>query len=100
MTSSWQETRANALAAMTAEDRVVYDEAYEQAGIAMHLAEMVYQARTAAGLSQTELARRMGTRQPAIAAIENGARTPTVELLDRLARALGSTLHISIDPAA
>jgi transcriptional regulator with XRE-family HTH domain len=42
----------------------------------------------------------MGTRRPAIAAIENGARTPTVELLDRLARALGSTLHISIDPAA
>jgi DNA-binding transcriptional regulator YiaG len=76
MTSSWQQTRANALAAMTAEDRAVYDEAYEQAGIAMHLAEMVYRARTAAGLSQTELARRMGTRQPAIAAIENGAAPP------------------------
>ncbi|MGZ4611754.1 MAG: hypothetical protein ACXV1K_01035 [Kineosporiaceae bacterium] len=35
-----------------------------------------------------------------MAAIENGARTPTVELLDHLARALGGTLQISIEPAA
>lgn len=65
----------------------------------MELAETVYRARETAGLTQSKLARRMGTTQSAIAAIESGARTPTVDLLERLARACGARLTISIDAA-
>lgn len=80
-------------------EREVFDEAYARAGLAMQLAETVYRARESAGLTQAELARRMGTTQSAIAAIEAGARTPTVELLERLARACGGRLTIRIDAA-
>ena len=87
-------------AALTPEERAVYDEAYEQAGVAMRLAELFYETRTAAGLSQTELARRMVTRQPVIARIEGGGSTPTVDMLDRLARATGKRLEISLSEAS
>ncbi|WP_254893541.1 helix-turn-helix transcriptional regulator [Mycobacterium malmoense] len=65
----------------------------------MQLAETACRAGESAGLTQTELARRMGTTQSAIAAIETGARTPTVKLLERLARARGGRLTIRIDAA-
>jgi DNA-binding XRE family transcriptional regulator len=65
------------------------DNAYREAGWAMDLAELVYTTRTKAGLTQTELAAAMGTSQSAVAAWENGARTPGVETLERLARACG-----------
>lgn len=97
--SSYTDRRAQVLAELTPEDRAVFDEAYATAGLAMELAETAYRAREVAGLTQAELARKMGTTQSAIAAIESGARTPTVELLERLARACGQRLTIRIDAA-
>ena len=43
------------------EDRDEYDRAYAAATLAGQLAELVYALRTRAGLTRTELARRMGT---------------------------------------
>jgi ribosome-binding protein aMBF1 (putative translation factor) len=97
--SDYEQRRGQLVAELTPEDRATFDEAYETAGLAMDLAETVYHAREAVGLTQTELARRMGTTQSAIAAIEAGARTPTVDLLERLARACGRRLTITIDVA-
>jgi ribosome-binding protein aMBF1 (putative translation factor) len=97
--SDYQQRRAKILADLSPDERAVFDEAHAAAGLAMELAETVYRARETAGLTQTELARRMGTTQSAIAAIESGARTPTVDLLERLARACGQRLTISIDAA-
>ena len=97
--SSFTERRDQILAELSPEERAVFDEAYTAAGLAMELAETVYRARESAGLTQAELARKMGTTQSAIAAIESGARTPTVELLERLARACGQRLTIRIDAA-
>jgi ribosome-binding protein aMBF1 (putative translation factor) len=96
----YDDVKAATLAAMTHEERAVYDEAYEQAGVALRLAELFYETRVAAGLSQTELARRMGTSQPVIARIEGGASTPTVDMLDRLARATGKRLEIWLSQAS
>jgi ribosome-binding protein aMBF1 (putative translation factor) len=39
--------------------------------------ELVYQLRVDAGLTQVELARRMGTTQSAIVRMENGGTRPT-----------------------
>ncbi|MGL5857222.1 MAG: helix-turn-helix domain-containing protein [Angustibacter sp.] len=61
----------------------------------LQLVGLVYNARAAARLSQTELARRAGTRQAVISAIENGAQAPGGVMLARIAHALGGTLSIT-----
>jgi DNA-binding transcriptional regulator YiaG len=91
--------RTRRLATMTDDERQIYDTAYAEAGWAMELADLVYSTRTQAGLTQVELAAAMGTSQSAIAAWENGARTPGIEALERLARACGGKLHITIGAA-
>ncbi len=55
-------------------------------------------ARLAAGLTQKQLAERMGTSQAAIARLERGARLPSVDTLYRLAGILG--LDFTITPLA
>ena len=77
----------------------LYQQAYQDAGRAMDLAELVYAARTEAGLTQTQLAAAMGTSQSAVAAWENGARIPGIDALERLAAACGKRLHIAITAA-
>jgi ribosome-binding protein aMBF1 (putative translation factor) len=77
------------------EDREEYDRAYAAAALAGELAELVYNLRDRAGLTQAELARRMGTTQSSIARIESGGSLPTVEMLARLARAMGISLRLA-----
>jgi ribosome-binding protein aMBF1 (putative translation factor) len=77
------------------EDQDEYDRAYTAATLAGELAEMVYTLRIRAGLTQSELARRMSTTQSSIARIESGGSLPTVEMLARLARATGTRLHLT-----
>ena len=49
----------------------------------------VRELRRKAGLTQTELARIAGTSQPTIAAYEAGRKSPTLQTLSRIARAVG-----------
>ena len=51
-------------------------------------------------LTQSELARRLGMKQPAIARLEAGEHAPTLETLERLSRGLGVEFHIDITPKA
>lgn len=81
---------------MTDAERAEYDAAAVEAEARLQLAELGYNARSAAGLSQTELARRAGTRQAVISAIENGAQAPGGVMLARIAHALGGTLEIRV----
>ena len=49
--------------------------------------------RTARGLTQVELAKKLKVKQPFVAAIENGVKAnPSLDLLRRLARALRCTI--------
>lgn len=59
------------------------------------LASALIGARSRAGLSQTELARRMGTSQAAIARMESGRYLPSGRTLQRFAAATGTMLRIS-----
>ncbi|MCI1747177.1 MAG: helix-turn-helix domain-containing protein [Acidipropionibacterium sp.] len=95
-TTPWEQVRDESLAAMTEAQRADYDEAAIEAEARLQLAELVYDARTNAGLSQTELARRAHTRQSVISAIESGAQAPGGVMLARIAHALGGTLEIQI----
>jgi ribosome-binding protein aMBF1 (putative translation factor) len=62
------------------------------------LARTLIEARTRAGLSQTQLARRMKTSQSYVARIESGQVKPSTAALERLAKATGSRLKISFEP--
>ena len=53
-------------------------------------------AREKAGLSQAELAEKLGTDQANISRIESGARDITLETLAKLAKALG--LKLTLEP--
>lgn len=52
-------------------------------------------ARVAAGLSQSQLAKRVGTSQATISAYENGSKQPSVATLSRLLAASGSRLTVA-----
>src|SRR6266540_1190453 len=70
----------------TARDGVPSREAFRRALIA---------ARLAVGLTQAELAARVGTTQSAIARLESGSVAPTIETLSRLADMLGLRFEIA-----
>jgi transcriptional regulator with XRE-family HTH domain len=53
------------------------------------IADLVREARTSAGLTQRELARRARTAQSVVARVEGGATSPTWETLARLLGAAG-----------
>lgn len=98
-TTPWDDVRTQALAAMTPGERATYDTAAAEAELTLDLAEMAYDARQAARISQTELARRMNTTQAVISQIEGGGQVPTVAMLARIARATGQSIQINL-PAA
>jgi predicted transcriptional regulator len=54
-------------------------------------------ARVRAGLTQAQLAQRMGTTQSAIARLETGKFAPSLETLEKLALATGSRLVLRLD---
>jgi ribosome-binding protein aMBF1 (putative translation factor) len=49
------------------------------------------------GMTQEELANRVGTKQPNIARLESGERESSIDLLRRVAEALGGKLLIRIE---
>lgn len=63
------------------------------------LAAAVTAARSHAGLTQAELAARMGTTQSVIARLEGGTSKPSTTTLEKLARATGTRLKIPFEPA-
>ena len=63
------------------------------------LAELVSRRRSL-GLSQTEVAARMGTSQSAVARLEAVAGDVRLSTLERYAEAVGHTLRWSLEPAS
>lgn len=61
----------------------------------LRLAHRIRELREASGLSQAQLAERIATKQPSIARIESGRMLPRLDVLQRIASALG--LRLSID---
>lgn len=72
--------------------------AYEEADVEYRVVEALIAARSRAHLSQTELAKRIGTTQSAIARLESGQVSPTITTLKRYAAATGSRLVIDMLP--
>ncbi len=60
--------------------------------------DIIRQARTAAGLSQVELAERMRTTQSAVARLESRRSNPRVATLDRAVASTGQRVTVSVEP--
>ena len=58
------------------------------------------EARSRAGMTQEQVARRMKTTQAVIARLEGGGSKPSTRTLERYAKATSSRLRISFQPAA
>jgi ribosome-binding protein aMBF1 (putative translation factor) len=67
---------------------------YEKAELAYELGRQVRELREAHGLSQRDLAERMNTTQSVIARLEAGGSKPNISTLERVAKALGSSVDI------
>lgn len=63
-----------------------------------NLAREMIEARTRAGLSQAELAQRMGTTQSVIARLESGKSPPSMRTIARFAAATGSRAVVRLEP--
>jgi transcriptional regulator with XRE-family HTH domain len=61
-------------------------------------ASLLKDARRKAGLTQAELARRLGVSQAAISKLERPGANPAVETLDRALRATGQRLKLGANP--
>lgn len=70
--------------------------AYDDLGPEFELIQLIIKNRLKAGLTQAELAEKIGTKQSAISRLERGAYNPTVAFLRKVAEALGADLHISL----
>lgn len=60
--------------------------------------EAVLKARKEKGLTQTQLAKKMGSKQAVVSRLESGLANPTVRFLNRLADALNCRLEIRFRP--
>ena len=76
-----------------------YRAEYEALEEDLQLVRSLIEARSRAGLSQTELALRMKTSQSYVARIEGGQVRPSTAALTRFAEATGSRLKIMFEPA-
>jgi ribosome-binding protein aMBF1 (putative translation factor) len=75
-----------------------YEHAYDALEGEFDLARTLIEARTVAGLSQAQLARRMKPSQSYIARIEGGTVCPSTKPLERFARATRTRLRIAFEP--
>lgn len=73
--------------------------AYEAMSAEFDMARELIAARSKAGITQSELAQRMGTTQSVIARLEGGDCTPSMRTIQRYAKALGCRAVVRIEHA-
>jgi len=65
--------------------------------IAVKFGKRVRTARLALGMSQEELAHEAESNRTYISDVERGTRNPSIEVVERIARALGVTIGSLLD---
>ena len=94
MGRNFNDIKDRKLAAMTPAERASFDAIYAVTTLALVVGEQVRDAREAAGMSQRDLAARMGTSQAAVARLEAGGVGATLTTLQKVADALN--LHVAV----
>jgi transcriptional regulator with XRE-family HTH domain len=75
-----------------------FAEGYERGFQAFRIGVMLLAARQKAGLTQAEVARRLGTHKSAISRMENHAEDIRLSTLQRYAEAVGCFLNLELRP--
>ena len=71
-------------------------QAYNELEPEFAVIKMIIAKRLQAGLTQVQLAKKLGTKQSAISRLEQGSSNPSLSLLVKLSKALNAKLKISI----
>jgi predicted transcriptional regulator len=74
------------------------DPEFAAASIELEAGYQIARLRIKRGLTQSQLAEMVGTRQPSIARLENGTSVPSLSFLDRIAKALDARIELHIVP--
>ena len=80
---------------MFSDDKIVSREEREQINFQVSLIGKLIEAREKKGLSQRDLAKLSGVKQPAIARLENMKSTPQIDTLLKILAPLGYTSSIT-----
>lgn len=79
-----------------------FKKAYDALEPEFALFDELLRARCQAGLTQSEVAKRMGTKTPAIARLESGGgskrHSPSITTLRKYAEAVGCSLEVKLIP--
>ncbi len=80
-----------------------FKEEYDALEPEFALFDELLKARSRAGLTQTDVAERMGTKTPAVARLESGGgskkHSPSISTLRKYAKAVGCNLEVKLIPA-
>ena len=68
---------------------------YDRLGPEYEIISDIIRKRIETGMSQKQLAAKMGTQQSALSRLESGNYNPSLAFLKKVAAALGTTLHIT-----
>lgn len=69
---------------------------YESLKPRYQLISQLIESRRRKGLTQEQLAKKIGTKQSAIARLESGSSNPSMAFLEKIAKAFGSRLVIQV----
>ncbi|NIA18467.1 MAG: helix-turn-helix domain-containing protein [Simkaniaceae bacterium] len=69
---------------------------YEALAPEFAIAEAIIAKRIEQGMSQSDLAKKIGTKQSAISRLESGNYNPSIKLLEKVANALHLKLSVSL----
>lgn len=71
--------------------------AYDELEPEFAIARIIIKKRLEQGFTQSELARKIGTKQSAISRLESGNYNPTISFLEKIAKALNLNLVVSLN---
>ena len=71
--------------------------AYDDLALEFAIAEAIIRRRLESGMTQSQLAKKIGTKQSAVSRLESGNCNPSIAFLERVAKALDLKLTISMD---
>lgn len=71
-----------------------YKKAYKQLDLEFSLIAALIQCRLRKGITQKQLAEKIGTRQSSIARFESGTYNPTIAFVQKLANAMNAKIQV------
>lgn len=70
---------------------------YEKNEVERNISHEILMARMKRGITQKQLAKMVGTKQPSIARLENGEKTPSISFLKKIATAFKTKLLVGFE---